>query len=1526
MGTPSPARSRSRSRSRRRQVSEQSTDPRIGKNKRRSRKGNCKTRKRHKGRKYDSSSSSTSYSSGSDSSSARFKRQKRERKRSERISNHSETSVLEKLVVALNDRNNTGSPGASGLHASQNVITEFDPQAKTQTMKNWLAKVNESAHVYGWSERQTIFYALPKLSGLAKRWYEGLTSVKYSWAEWQIKLIAAFPCEHNYGELLSEMLARRSRRNESLEEYYYDKIMLINRCELAGQQAVDCLTHGIYDNNIRMNVQGANFHNPEDVLKYFRNISSKLNDFSKRFTPNVRVSEDANSNATKATNSQSRRQPRSEVTCYNCKEQGHIASRCSKPIIKCRKCRQYGHDEKNCTDTTSGTATDKRQTTDASSNQSKNVLSISQNRSVSDKYYKQIILSDRSIKAFIDLGSHCTLLRKDIGEQLGIPIDYDNLPTLNGFGQGSVIPSGRITVRIKFDGLDENVVVYLVEPDLLVADALIGHSLTELPGVRVYKSDTSLFLYKEPPSNSNKVTLSCLENSAIYGISTIKVRAGSEVTGLIYINTECCMKIGREYLLLPGVYTINKGVGSIIIIGLSSEPFTLTSNTLIARVLYLTGNLPPVTKQITNIDPSKINVLNIEFVDNCITVDQIIVEDELDKETLMKLCELLNLRRDCFSFSLEELGKTSLAEMRIQLKDHIPVTYRPYRLSLSEREKVKTIVNELLDTGIIRESTSEYASPIILVAKKNGDTRLCVDYRALNRKTLKERFPMPLIDDQIDSLSGQVFFSTLDLKSGYHQVPVSEDSKHFTAFVTPDGHYEYNRMPFGLTNAPAVFQRLVLNLLNRRKIPGVLAYMDDIIIASTTTDEGLERLTAVLDLIKDANLTLNLRKCHFFKKTIDYLGFEISSEGVRPGLKKIMAVSAFKTPQNVHEVRQFIGLASFFRRFVAGFATIARPLTCLTKANTAWTWGTEQENAFTMLKTRLTQRPILAIYNPKYQTELHTDASSTGLGGILLQRVDEGKPQQAVAYFSRQTTAEEQHFHSYELETLAVVASLNRFRVYLLGIEFKVVTDCNALRTTLIKRDLIPRIARWWLSVQEYSFTIEYRPGARLAHADALSRNSIGVSDGEQLSVMLLSDVHWLQSVQMSDPQLCYVKAILNTNSVEAKDVRSAYELKEGKIFRKVGSELRWAVPKDARWKICQLCHDDAGHFAYEKTMEKVKRDYWFPRMTQFVKKYVRACIPCAYSKQSGGKKPGFLHPIPKPDVPFHSLHIDHLGPFVKSKRGNTYILGVIDSFTKFIILRAVKNTKSKTSINVLKDVFSLFGTPKILISDRGTSFTSKEFQTFVKENGIKHTLNAVATPRANGQIERYNRSILSSLVALCHDGDDRHWDTHVPKVQWSLNNTINRSTGKSPTEIFFGRPSVNVTEGHLHELNANDPIPNDTLQKIRDNASAKIREQQDNMKHRYDRTRCNARSYKVGDLVMVQRVTKTPGESNKLAPAFCGPYRITKNFDHDRYEVSSVEGYSKKKYTNVFSVDKIKPWIRFEESESDTEYDDNEN
>lgn len=575
-----------------------------------------------------------------------------------------------------------------------------------------------------------------------------------------------------------------------------------------------------------------------------------------------------------------------------------------------------------------------------------------------------------------------------------------------------------------------------------------------------------------------------------------------------------------------------------------------------------------------------------------------------------------------------------------------------------------------------------------MLKKKEGGYRLCVDYRALNKITEKECYPLPVIQDLLDRLVDQNVFCCLDLANGYHQIKIAEASRPLTAFVTPDGHYQYKMMSFGLCNAPAVFQRAMNEILEPVIHSCAEVYIDDVIVWGTSVQQCLTNLEKVLSLIEKAGVRLKKSKCAFLTERVEYLGHEISGGEIRPSAHKIIAVSNFKVPTNIHELRQFLGLASYFRKFIQCFATIARPLTFLTKKTTEWHWGTDQEKAMHTLKEILTSDPVLVIYHPEKETLVHTDASKLGLGGVLFQKQANGEIK-AVAYASRQTTAIESKYHSFELEALAVVFAIHRFRVYLAGIKFRVVTDCSALRMAWLKRDLSPRIARWWLDLQENDFQVDHRPGSTMAHVDALSRNPVVVQHIEEKEL--------IDGLQGEDEEI--QNLIQNINLEEKADKKKEkgltkdFKIINGRLYKIDKGDNKPVLPKSVRFHILKIYHDDNGHLGLEKCLESLQRKYWFPKMRKFVEKYVGSCIGCQFTKKPTGKQPGLLHPIPKVAVPFNTLHVDHMGPFCKSN-GKTYIFAIVDGFTKFVWLEAVASANTKGAITTLDKLIKVGNQP----------------------------------------------------------------------------------------------------------------------------------------------------------------------------------------------------------------------------------------
>lgn len=905
------------------------------------------------------------------------------------------------------------------------------------------------------------------------------------------------------------------------------------------------------------------------------------------------------------------------------------------------------------------------------------------------------------------------------------------------------------------------------------------------------------------------------------------------------------------------------------------------------------------------------------------------INEDIDQNTRAQLITLFKEYRDCFACNMSELGMTSKMEIEIQLKDDKPVCYQPYRLSYAQREIVREHINEMLQFNIISPSTSPYSSPIVLVKKKNGENRICVDYRKLNNKTVKDHYPLPNMDDQIQRMAGKTYFTAVDLASGYYQIPVAETSRTKTAFVTPDGKYQFNRMPFGLVNAPSAFQRM-MNCLTNELQNKIITYLDDIVIASSTIEQGIILLKEFMEKLREYGLTMKPSKCKFLQTKIEFLGHEISSEGMKAGKEKILCVEKFEIPTNVHEVRRFNGLANHFRKFVPKFAEIARPLTDLTRKHMAFVWGEDQNNAFNQLKSQLCSRNLLALYDPEMQHEVHTDASAVGIAGVLMQINNNGE-KRPVAYFSRKTNSLEINYHSYELETLAVVESVERFRVYVLGKPFVVITDCASIKTSVTKKNLIPRVARWWLRLQEFDFEVKHRNGPQMVHVDALSRAPVlDSSEMEEASLDVFSigdENKWLISLQKTDENVLSMK-----NKILEKDphMNNFIVYDDCVYFKNENGDKLFVIPKSLRSRVVLEAHS-SGHFGLEKTLEILKRNFWFAKMRPYVKQHILSCVECLYQKDKSGAKGIELHPIEKIPIPQHTWHIDHLGPFVKSSRKNSYIIVFTDAFTKYVHFRPAKDTSTKFVIKAIDDIIIHFGTPTRIITDRGTAFTSNTFERYCKDLNISHILNATATPRANGQVERTNRTLLNSVRTLIEQNNEQNWESKLRQIQWTINTTTNSVTKKSPHELLFGYIPKSIFKDKLTLQMQDDKVveqrENYVEQTIenREEALKNIEKHQKYSKQYFDAKHKKPDEYAVGDLVMVQRETVSTGTSTKLQQRYRGPYQIIEKLHGDRYRITDIAPIgTKRKFTGVFPAEKLKFVDRPAASSSDESHEEN--
>lgn len=837
-------------------------------------------------------------------------------------------------------------------------------------------------------------------------------------------------------------------------------------------------------------------------------------------------------------------------------------------------------------------------------------------------------------------------------------------------------------------------------------------------------------------------------------------------------------------------------------------------------------------------------------------------------------------------------------------KNHMPFYFKPRRLSFKEKEAVKQILEDLLQDGIIQKSNSEYSSPIVLVHKKNrvGEYRMCIDFRQLNQITVRDNYPLPLIEDQLDQLRDKKYFTNLDLKSAFHHVSLEPSSIKYTSFVTPTGQYEYLKMPFGLKNSPSVFMRYIntifRDLLDQNKI---MIYIDDIVIATKTIDENLEILKNVFQLLVNNKLTLRIDKCSFLNTEITYLGYIIKNSQIMPSNGHVEAINNYPVPRNVKELQSFIGLASYFRKFVQNFSIIAKPLYDLTKKNATFNFGSEQADAFNKIKNCLISQPVLSIYSPEAETQLHCDASSLGYAGILLQKQSDSKFH-PVCYYSQRTTETESKLHSFELEMLAIINSLNRFRVYLQGIRFKIVTDCNSLNLALKKKDINPKIMRWSLILQNYDYSLEHRDSTRMKHADALSRchNNILVLQENTFETNL-------SIKQGQDSEISEIRKQLEVNDSKM------FELRNGLVYRKDKNCLLFYVPKTMQSNVIRVCHDEIGHVGLDKTIEVIRRSYWFPNMRENVKEYISNCLKCIVYNPNSGKQEGFLHNIPKGDVPFDTIHVDHCGPLERSKKYNKFIFVVVDGFTKFTKVYPCKSTNSNEAIKYLKQYFYAYSKPRRVISDRGTAFTSKLFENFLTDNDISHVLIATGVPRANGQVERFNKNVIQIMSKLTKSADQ--WDDTLFDVEYAINNTVNKSIGDTPSKLLFGIHQTGKVNDNLKEF-LDDSVGqrfDRNIELVRKKACNNIGKSQEYNKKYYDKKHKVAFQYKPGDYVVITNVDVTPGINKKLIPKFKGPYTVKRVLPNDRYVITDVDGFqlTQKPFEGIFDASHMKLWTK---------------
>ena len=906
----------------------------------------------------------------------------------------------------------------------------------------------------------------------------------------------------------------------------------------------------------------------------------------------------------------------------------------------------------------------------------------------------------------------------------------------------------------------------------------------------------------------------------------------------------------------------------------------------------------------------------------------------------------------------------------IHTGDHPPIKSHAYRQSPAMEDIISKEIDKLIENGAVTHSTSAWASPIVMVRKPGGEWRMCIDYRALNKVTVPDVYPLPTVDQLLYSMGDAKVFTTMDLHSAYNQIEVAPEHRNKTAFIHRTGLYEYTRMPFGLINAPGSFQRFINTLIqsgiNREQLYiYILAYLDDLIVFSKTFEEHMDHLSTIFKILSLHGLKLKLSKCTFAATRVQYLGHVVDASGVQVDPEKVVGICKMPYPTKVVELQSFLGMTGYYRRFINNDATLSKPLVILLKKDQPWIWTPQCAAAVEEFKRQLTTAPILAMPDYKRRFLVQTDASKMGVGAVLSQRYDSDNGKQIekpVSFISRTLKKHENNYSVTHLEMLAVIWALKKFRHYILGTRFLLQTDHLALQTIRGTKELYTgRMGRWVLWLQEYEpFDIQYRKGINNANADALSRLPVPkdvmgeeieqiVNLPEQVTMLTEEeveqkhneremeerqhDINDVSKLQQQDETWADIYAYRQNPShshSEAMQRQSEqYTIIEGVLYRRCLANgtarqdnliVQLCLPKVMVPMVLQELHDEpySGHLSTQKTWQKAYNRYYWPTMHRDIAHYCESCIVCARRKVPS-RMSGIPLLSPQQDWitsygPMECIAIDVIGPITTSHRASL-ILTIVDVYTRYgcAIPLLQQNTKSIVTALVQR-WFILYGIPRAIISDNGPGFASKVMRGCLKLMGIQTRYILPYHPQAN-MCERLNKTIINMVASYTQEEDTQaQWSQYLLHVVFAYNTSTHSETGYSPYQLTFGREALIgsepfITSTHIHEMGRSYPAYVRQLHRHMHMAYRHI--QQKVMLKTAERDKMNEQlkstlSFDIGDKVMIYVL---PVSKNNTSKKLLSPYIGPCTVINIYNEVSyqvQIDGTTKKKIVHVSRMKKF--------------------
>jgi hypothetical protein len=913
-------------------------------------------------------------------------------------------------------------------------------------------------------------------------------------------------------------------------------------------------------------------------------------------------------------------------------------------------------------------------------------------------------------------------------------------------------------------------------------------------------------------------------------------------------------------------------------------------------------------------DFSSVNMLdNSQEKDSTVVVKEILDlhANEISESQMSQLEKILYRFKSIFSCSSTDVGCIKNVKHEIETGNQKPIAVNPRRIPLHVEEKVDDLVQDLERKDIIVKTSSSWNFPIVVVPKKNGDIRMCVDYRRLNAVTERPIYYIPDSKQLFDCLEGAKYFSSLDLSMGYHQIEMSPNDVSKTAFTTRTGQYAFKRMPFGLCGAPQSFQRVMAAILREQNWKHCIIYLDDILIFGKTLEEHNGRLCSVLQCLAEAGVKLSPGKCSFMKRQTVYLGHVVDGNGLRTDPRKIDIIRKWPVPQITKELHTFVSLAGYYRKFIDGFSKIVRPLEVLLRDSKGklTNWKEIHTEAFNTLKQRLSEAPVLAFPRKQGMYILDTDASHETVGAVLSQ-MHNGE-EKVIAYASHALSKHELQYCVTRKELLAVYKYVKHFQHYLIGQKFLIRTDHRALTWMLNwRKPNTSQYCSWIAELENYDFDIEFRKGEQHINADALSRYpqchqcDLRHDDPKlKRNIKLLDDTCYntCMTHDFEDPVdafIFYLKANYNLENLEKAKLpgckETAYLWKYRENLRLVNGDTLamirdhnvLSVPRSCKRKgIIKEFHSKFGHLGIQGVKSIIKDYFVWQGMDFDIACVVAECTLCQRYKHKQKLKanvPGSL----QASFPFDKVAIDIAGPLKVTRSGYKYILGLIDHFSKFPVLIPMKSVDSESIAEaIFTRWISLFGAPNSLHSDRGSNLNSDLLIRLCNELGIRKTKTTPYYPQGDGIVERLFRTV-KPMLAIVSEERGFEWSQAIPVIEMGLRNKRSSTTGFSPSEIIFGR---NI---YCYEFMSNQGWnpKNSSMVDYVDHLIKNNREVQKKLRNdmrkglHVCKNKCN--EFQDGDLVWVRRIGSRSG--NVL---FDGPFRIMKTIGKNAFRLQNNEG-----------------------------------